>query len=95
MWEISPIRNPWNLLETYGQFKNGKLRLNHELRANKVNSFGFTLEIDEEKDLLKNMYVDIANNNSSNHVLSWMLPDLREALRVSLYSGSAYKKTYN
>ena len=28
------------------------------------------------------MYVDIANNNSSNHVLSWMLPDLREALKV-------------
>jgi len=81
-WEISPIRNAWNLLETYGQFKNGKLRLNHELRANKVNSFGFTLEIDQKKDLLKNMYVDIANNNSSNHILSWMLPDLREALRV-------------
>ena len=81
-WKISPIQNAWNLLKTYGQIKNGKLKLNHELNANKVNSYGFFLEIDKNNDLLKNMYLDKDNINSRKHVLSWMLPDLREALKI-------------
>jgi len=78
-WKLSPITNAWNLLSRYGYERDGKLRLNHEMSANNLNSIGFTLEVDYSRDWLKQNHVD-SETRSSRHVTTWEMQKLRERL---------------
>ncbi len=77
-WNLSPIGSAWNLLSTFGYYRDGKLRLNHEMNAIKPNSLGFSLEIDPSNDWLRQNHTD--PNNISQHIITWELPLLRHRL---------------
>lgn len=78
-WKLSPIGNAWNLLSTYGYFRDGKLRLNHEISATTVNSIGFYLAVDRGQDWLTQNHKDFETEKST-HVVTWQLQDLRNRL---------------
>ena len=77
-WNLSPIASAWNLLNTFGYHRNGKLRLNHEINAIKPNSIGFSLAIDATNHWLRQNHTD--EYNKSRHVITWELPILRHRL---------------
>jgi hypothetical protein len=79
-WKLSPIGSAWNLLSTYGYFRDGKLRLNHEMNATAPNSIGFVLEVDAAKDWLKQNHYD-AETASTKHVTTWAMDKLRSRLQ--------------
>jgi len=76
-WKLSPIGSAWDLLSSYGYYRNGKLRLNHEMNAKAPNSLGFMLELDANRDWLKQNHVSKAANK---HVVTWQMPKLRDRL---------------
>ncbi|MCV0381744.1 MvaI/BcnI family restriction endonuclease [Nitratireductor sp.] len=78
-WKLSPIGSAWNLLSTYGYFRDGKLRLNHEIDANSPNSIGFQLELDAGRDWLKQNHVD-RETLAKRHVTTWEMQTLRQRL---------------
>ena len=78
-WGLSPIGSAWALLSKYGQFKNGKLRLNHTISAIKPNSFDFMLEVDYHSDWLKQNHVG-REQRRCTHVVTWELELLRSRL---------------
>jgi hypothetical protein len=78
-WRLSPIGSAWNLLSTYGYERDGKLRLNHEINAKGANSIGFLLNIDRDRDWLKQCYQK-KGSSSNTHVATWQLQTLRDRL---------------
>ena len=82
-WSLSPIGSAWNLLNTYGYVRNGKLRLNHEINAKAPNSLGFFLEVDAAKDWLKQKHLETGTTDlmKGKHVTTWEMETLR--LRLS------------
>jgi len=78
-WNLSPIGSAWNLLSTYGYYRDGKLRLNHEMNAVIPNSIGFVLKIDAARDWLKQNHHD-TETSSTRHVTTWVLEKLRQRL---------------
>ena len=79
-WSVSPVRSAWNLLSKFGYHRNGKLRLNCEINAKAPNSLGFMLNVDAEKDWLKQDHVE-AEIDKPSHVVTWPLEVLRGRLR--------------
>lgn len=81
-WSLSPIGSAWNLLETYGYFRGGKLRLNHEINAKAPNSLGFFLEVDSTKDWLKQKHLHAGETDitTGKHITTWELEALRTRL---------------
>lgn len=79
-WKLSPIGSAWNLLSTYGYERDGKLRLNHEMNATAPNSIGFVLEVDSNRDWLKQNHQD-PETATNRHVTTWELEKLRGRLQ--------------
>ena len=79
-WAVSPVGSAWNLLNTFGYHRNGKLRLNCEINARAPNSLGFMLSVDTEKDWLQQDHVRTEEERRS-HVVTWPLEVLRGRLR--------------
>jgi hypothetical protein len=79
-WKLSPIGSAWNLLSTYGYHRDGKLRLNHEMNASAPNSIGFVLEVDANRDWLRQNHQD-PETAVSRHVTTWEMEKLRKRLK--------------
>ncbi|MFY7926111.1 MAG: MvaI/BcnI family restriction endonuclease [Aquidulcibacter sp.] len=78
-WNLSPIGSAWNLLSSYGYERNGKLRLNHEIDARGPNSIGFFLEVDANRDWLKQSHLGKGEGNPK-HIVTWEMAKLRQRL---------------
>jgi hypothetical protein len=78
-WGLSPIGSAWNLLSKYGYHRNGKLRLNHEIRSNSPNSLGFLLAVDGASDWLRQNHFD-KDTKKTEHVVTWEMDTLRQRL---------------
>lgn len=84
-WKLSPIGSAWNLLQTYGYVRNGRLQLYHQMDAVRPNSLGFVLEVKSSRGLLVQNHV---HNATHDHVASWELEKLRNRL------GEKHPKTF-
>ncbi|WP_281017539.1 MULTISPECIES: MvaI/BcnI family restriction endonuclease [unclassified Minwuia] len=79
-WQLSPIGSAWNLLSRYGYVRDGKLRLNHEMNAIAPNSIGFILDLDADRDWLRQNHVD-EETSRLTHVVTWEVQNLRDRLQ--------------
>jgi MvaI/BcnI restriction endonuclease family len=79
-WKLSPARSAWNLLNTFGYHRDGKLRLNCEINAKAPNSLGFILDIDVDRDWLRQNHIKELGETAS-HIVTWPLEVLRGRLR--------------
>lgn len=79
-WRLSPIGSAMGLLNRRGYFDaDGRHSLYHTLRATAPNSLGLALEIDAEKDWLKQVYHDPSSKTVA-HDTTWELPVLKRDL---------------
>lgn len=79
-WKLSPVGNARCLLNSRGYIdEDGRLSLYHTLRATAPNSLGLSLEIDAEKDWLKQVYHDPATRKQV-HDVTWEIPTLKRDL---------------
>lgn len=79
-WKLSPVGNALGLLHTRGYLDtNRRLSLYHTLRATAPNSLKLSLEIDAEKDWLKQVYHDPATKKIV-HDTTWEMPILKRDL---------------
>lgn len=79
-WEFSPIGSAWNLLMEYGyRARDGKWRLTQQMDAVKPNSRGLILQLDWDKDWLKQNYFD-KNLSITTHVSTWKMEILIDRL---------------
>lgn len=79
-WKLSPVGSAVGLLERRGYVDgDGRLALYHTLRGDKVNSLGLALEIDAERDWLKQVHVDPATSKAQ-HDVTWEMPLLKRDL---------------
>lgn len=78
-WDLSPVGSAMGLLERRGYVRGGRLQLYHELDSRRPNSIGLKLDLDEERDWLRQVHVD-PGNGSVTHDVTWRLESLRERL---------------
>lgn len=79
-WKLSPIGSALELLARRGYIDtDGRRSLYHTLRGDKPNSLGLTLEVDAEKDWLKQVYVD-RTSGRRQHDVTWEMPALKRDL---------------
>ncbi|MFN7744739.1 MAG: MvaI/BcnI family restriction endonuclease [Hyphomonadaceae bacterium] len=79
-WRLSPIGNARNLVLKRGYIDEaGRQALYHTLRGDKLNSLGLGLEVDADKEWIKQVY---SNNESKRveHDTTWELPILKSDL---------------
>mgnify|MGYP002280171721 CR=1 FL=1 len=79
-WDLSPVGNAKVLLNRRG-YRNGvsdRLQLYHQLDAMRPNSLGLYLEVDGDRDWLKQMH---SGQRQISHDATWDLETLRGALR--------------
>ena len=82
-WKLSPIGTAKNLVLSRGYIDtDGQLALRHTISGAKPNSRGLYLDIDYANDYLRQMFTDIKSSYiSPEHDITWVLKDLREALK--------------
>lgn len=79
-WKLSPVGSAIGLLNKRGYVDdNDRLSLYHTLRATAPNSLGLQLDIESEKDWLRQVYVD-SDNGRIEHDVTWELPKLKADL---------------
>lgn len=79
-WKLSPVGNAKGLLRRRGYVDaKDRIALYHTLRGDKPNSLGLALEIDGERDWLKQVHVDL-ETSKREHDVTWELPVLRHDL---------------
>jgi len=82
-WKLSPVGNAESLIRKRGYKDNeDTLALRHTLTGDRPNSLGLYLDVDYANDHLLQMFTDVnAKDFSPHHDLTWVLNDLRDALR--------------
>jgi len=79
-WRLSPVGNALSLLQTRGYFDtDGRHSLYHTLKATGPNSLGLALEIDAERDWLKQVHHD-PYTQKITHDTTWEIPVLKRDL---------------
>lgn len=78
-WKNSPIGSAVSLVRKRGELdKNGRLNLYHTVSALSKNSFGLRLDVDESRQILRQVYV--AEDGAIEHDASWSLTELKKSL---------------
>lgn len=82
-WKLSPIKNARNLILQRGYIDSeGHHALRHTVGGKSPNSLGLFLDIDFANDYLRQMYAGtVAADFSPVHDMTWLLEDLRSALK--------------
>lgn len=79
-WKLSPVGSALGLLAARGyEDENGRLSLYHTLSAQSPNSLGLALDVDPERDWLRQVYHDPASGRVV-HDVTWEIPVLKEDL---------------
>ena len=79
-WKLSPVGNAKGLLRRRGYVdQKDRIGLYHTLRGDKPNSLGLLLEIDGDRDWLKQVYLD-PGTEKREHDVTWELPVLKQDL---------------
>lgn len=73
-WSISPLKSSREIIDKYGYPRDGHLRLNCTLSANKYNSQGLGFDIDFNNDLLNEIH------EKDGLIVSWLGQTLRNKL---------------
>ena len=76
-WKISFLKSSAQILDTYGYYRDDAYRLNCSVSSIKPNSQGLQLIVDENDDLLHEIYQE---NNQKKDVVSWRFETLRKRL---------------
>ncbi|UYM13856.1 MvaI/BcnI family restriction endonuclease [Endozoicomonas euniceicola] len=80
IWKSSPISKAVELIKLRGYIdKDGSEALRHTISADKPNSLGLYLEVDQENDILKQMHYD-SETEKSTYDVCWKLSELKQAL---------------
>ena len=82
-WQLSPIRSAKELILNRGYTdQNGSPALRHTISGDRPNSLGLYLDVDYANDYLRQMFMDPnAQDFKPLHDTTWVLQDLRKALR--------------
>lgn len=82
-WKLSPMRNAENLVTTRGYIDpDGLQALRHTVSGDKPNSLGLYLDIDYANSYLRQMFSGIPPSEINPvHDMTWILDDLKNALR--------------
>lgn len=75
-WKLSALKSSNAILDEFGYFRDGKLRLNCSVSASVFNSQGLRFSIDDDKDLLE----EISTNTWFPEVATWEMQVLRDEL---------------
>lgn len=79
-WKLSPVGNALGLLKARGYVdSDGRLSLYHTLSGLRPNSLGLALDIDAEKDWLRQVYHS-PSNRTVIHDVTWEIPVLKRDL---------------
>lgn len=79
-WQLSPIGSAISLLKARGYIdSNERLSLYHTLSARGPNSLNLALDIDAERDWLRQIYID-PTEGQVKHDVTWELPILKNDL---------------
>lgn len=77
-WKLSPVGNAMGLLNTRGYYdEDGRLSLHHTMKATDLNSLNLFLEIDAERDWLKQVH---QGSSAHAHDVTWEMPVLKRDL---------------
>ena len=76
-WDISLLKSSAQILDAYGYHRNGAYRLYCSVSSIKPNSQGLRLTVDENDDLLHEIY---QKDNQKQDVVSWRIENLRKRL---------------
>lgn len=80
LWKQSPVTKAKDLINLRGYIdSDGSQALRHTISAEKPNSLGLYLEVDQENDLLKQMHID-AETQKVTHDVCWNISELKESL---------------
>jgi len=79
-WNLSPVGSAMALLNLrgYREVKSGRLQLYHSLDGRSPNSLGLMLQIETERQWLKQVYV--GKNGRIEHDTTWLLAGLKDDL---------------
>jgi hypothetical protein len=79
-WSLSPVRSALGLLDARGYVdSNGRLSLYHTLSGRGPNSLGLALDVDVERDWLRQVYHD-PSTRQVIHDVTWEIPGLKNDL---------------
>jgi len=79
-WSLSPVGNAMRLIGKRGYVdEDGRQALYHTLRGDRPNSLGLALQVDADKDWLKQVHVDPVTGRVE-HDVTWEIPVLKRDL---------------